>query len=83
MVSEVETAVRMTSWDETMVQVEDRKFIERKIVPADSGSLMCFISILKVTRRRYLPAQFRGADQEPGLEILSRGQAMDNTPGLK
>ena len=34
---EVETAVRMTSWDETLVQVDDRKFIESKIALADSG----------------------------------------------
>jgi putative ABC transport system permease protein len=33
---EVETAIRMTSWDETLVQVDDRKFIESHLAFADS-----------------------------------------------
>jgi putative ABC transport system permease protein len=39
---EVETAIRMTSWDETLVQVEDRKFIESHIAFADSGFFQVF-----------------------------------------
>jgi putative ABC transport system permease protein len=39
---EVETAIRMTSWDETLVQVEDRKFIESHIAFADSDFFQVF-----------------------------------------
>ncbi len=34
---EVETAVRMTSWDETLVRLDDRRFLETRIALADSG----------------------------------------------
>jgi putative ABC transport system permease protein len=33
---QVETAVRMTKWDETLIQIEDRKFIENHVAFADS-----------------------------------------------
>ena len=39
---EVETAIRMTSWDETLVQVDDRKFIESHIAFADSDFFQVF-----------------------------------------
>jgi putative ABC transport system permease protein len=39
---EVETAIRMTSWDETLVQVDDRKFIESHIAFADSDFFEVF-----------------------------------------
>lgn len=34
---EVETAVRMERWDESLIRIDDRKFIESKIALADSG----------------------------------------------
>lgn len=34
---EVETAVRMTTWDETLVQVDENKYIESDLALADSG----------------------------------------------
>jgi len=39
---EVETAIRMTSWDETLIQVGDRKFIETHIAFADSDFFQVF-----------------------------------------
>jgi putative ABC transport system permease protein len=39
---EVETAIRMTSWDETLVKVENRKFIESHIAFADSDFFKVF-----------------------------------------
>jgi putative ABC transport system permease protein len=39
---EVETAIRMTIWDETLVQVDDRKFIESHIAFADSDFFQVF-----------------------------------------
>jgi putative ABC transport system permease protein len=39
---EVETAIRMTSWDETLVQIDDRKFIESHIAFADSDFFQVF-----------------------------------------
>jgi len=39
---EVETAIRMTSWDETLVQVDDRKFIESHIAFSDSDFFQIF-----------------------------------------
>jgi putative ABC transport system permease protein len=39
---EVETAVRLTEWDETLVKVEDRKFIETHLVFADSSFFHVF-----------------------------------------
>jgi len=39
---EVEAAIRMTGWDETLVRIDDRKFIESKIALADSGFFNVF-----------------------------------------
>jgi putative ABC transport system permease protein len=66
---EVETAIRLTSWDETLVQVEDRKFIESHIAFADSDFFRIFT----------LPLIEGNPDKaltEPNTVVLTRRQAV-------
>ncbi len=39
---EIETAIRMQRWDELLIRIDDRKFIESKIALADSGFFNVF-----------------------------------------
>jgi len=65
---EVETTVRMTGWDETMVQVEDRKFIESKVALADSSFFDVFsLSILEGNPKKALCL--------PNSVVLTKSQA--------
>ncbi len=64
---EVEATVRMTGWDETMVQVEDRKFIENKITLADS-------TFFDVFSLRLLEGNPKKALCLPNSVVLTRSQ---------
>ncbi len=66
---EVETAIRLTSWDETLVQVDDRKFIESHIAFADSDFFRIFT----------LPLIEGNPDKalaEPNTVVLTRSQSV-------
>jgi putative ABC transport system permease protein len=65
---EVETAVRLTDWDETLVRVEDRKFIETNLAFADST----FFSIFTFPMVEGNP---RKALNMPNSVVLTRSQA--------
>lgn len=65
---EVEAAIRMTSWDETLVQLGDRKFIESDIALADSG----FFSIFSLKLLRGSPEKALSA---PNTVVLTQKQA--------
>jgi putative ABC transport system permease protein len=66
---EVETAVRMTGWDETLIQVGDRKFIESKLALADSGFFDVFtFPMIEGNPKKALCL--------PNAVVLTRSQAM-------
>jgi putative ABC transport system permease protein len=66
---EVEAAVRMASWDETMVTIDDRKFIENHLVFADSS----FFDIFSIP---LLEGNPKKALSKPSYVVLTRSQAM-------
>jgi putative ABC transport system permease protein len=65
---EVEAAVRMTSWDETVVRVDDRKFIENKVALADS-------SFFGVFSLKLLNGDPKTALASPNAVVLTEKQA--------
>jgi putative ABC transport system permease protein len=66
---EVETAIRMTSWDETLVRVEDRKFIESHIAFADSDFFQIFtLPLLEGNPRKALAM--------PNAVVLTKSQSI-------
>jgi putative ABC transport system permease protein len=65
---EVETAVRLTSWDETLVTLEDRKFIETKLAFADS-------SFFDVFTLPFIEGNPKKALNRPNAVVLTRSQA--------
>jgi putative ABC transport system permease protein len=65
---EVETAIRLTSWDETLVQIEDRKFIETNLGFADSSFFDVFTMPL-------LEGNPKKALTLPNTVVLTRKQA--------
>jgi putative ABC transport system permease protein len=65
---EVESAVRMTSWDETLVRIEDRKFIESHLALADSTFFDVFtFNLLKGNPKKALAL--------PNSVVLTESQA--------
>jgi putative ABC transport system permease protein len=66
---EVETAIRMTSWDETLVQVNENRFIESDIALADSSFFDVFTLPL-ITGNPHL------ALAAPNSVVLTRTQAV-------
>ena len=66
---EVETAIRLTSWDETLIQVEDRKFIESHIAFADSDFFQIFtIPLIEGNPQKALA--------EPNAVVLTQRQSV-------
>jgi putative ABC transport system permease protein len=66
---EVETAIRMTSWDETLVQVDDRKFIESHIAFADSDFFRVFtLPLIEGNPRKALAV--------PNAVVLTKSQSV-------
>jgi putative ABC transport system permease protein len=64
---EVETAVRMQRWDESLIRIDDRKFIESKIALADSG----FFNVFSM---KLLEGDPRSALSEPNAVVLTQSQ---------
>jgi len=66
---EVEATVRMTGWDETLVQVDDHKFIENELALADSGFFDVFtFPMIEGNPKKALCL--------PNSVVLTRSQAM-------
>jgi putative ABC transport system permease protein len=64
---EVEAAVRMQRWDESLIRIDDRKFIETKIALADSGFFDVFsLKLLEGDPRKVL--------SQPNMVVLTRSQ---------
>jgi putative ABC transport system permease protein len=64
---EVETAVRMQRWDESLIRIGDRKFTESKIALADSG----FFSVFSLDLLQGDPAK---ALSQPNSVVLTQSQ---------
>ncbi len=65
---EVEAAVRMQRWDEALIRIDDRKFIETKIALADSSFFNVFsLHLLKGNPKKAL--------SEPNDVVLTESQA--------
>ena len=65
---EVETAIRMQRWDELLVRIDDRKFIESKIALADSGFFNVFsLQLLEGDPSKVL--------SQPNTVVLTKRQA--------
>lgn len=65
---EVETAVRMERWDEALIRIGDRKYVENKIALADSG----FFNIFSL---RLLEGDPRTALSQPNAVVLTKRQS--------
>jgi len=65
---EVETAVRMTTWDEAMIKIDDRRFIETKVALADST----FFDVFSIPMIEGNPKK---ALNKPKTVVLTRSQA--------
>lgn len=65
---EIEAAIRMTSYDETLVRIDDRKFIETKIALADSS----FFDIFSISLITGNPKE---ALASPNAVVLTKSQA--------
>jgi putative ABC transport system permease protein len=65
---EVEAAVRMESWDESLIRIDDRRFIESKIALADS-------SFFDVFTFNLLEGDPRKALAQPHAVVLTASQA--------
>jgi putative ABC transport system permease protein len=66
---EVEAAIRMEGWDETVVRVDDRKFIENNIALADS----LFFDIFSI---KMLTGNPQKALNQPNTVVLTEDQAL-------
>ncbi|MBN2812523.1 MAG: ABC transporter permease, partial [Bacteroidales bacterium] len=66
---EVETAVRMERWDEALIRIDDRKYVETKIALADSG----FFNIFNLHLLRGDP---RTALSQPNAVVLTERQSV-------
>lgn len=65
---EIETAVRMQRWDELLIRIDDRKFIESKIALADSGFFNVFsLELLEGEPDKVL--------SQPNAVVLTQSQA--------
>lgn len=64
---EVETAVRMQRWDESLIRIGDRKFTESKIALADSG----FFNVFSL---KLLEGDPNKALSQPNAVILTKSQ---------
>ncbi|MBN2480256.1 MAG: ABC transporter permease, partial [Bacteroidales bacterium] len=65
---EIEAAIRMTSYDETLVRIDDRKFIETEIALADSS----FFDIFSIPLITGNPKE---ALASPNTVVLTESQA--------